>query len=120
MRQVFPKRFRLLTSADYRHVFDHCSIKVPHKFLLMLAVPSKSEDSRLGVIVSKKIAKKAVQRNRIKRLFRESYRLTHNKLPAIDIVILARPGLTELENEQIFRLLSKSWQRLNKRAATQK
>lgn len=42
---------------------------------------------RLGLIVSKKTAKSAVQRNYMRRVLREIFRLSQSQLPIIDLVI---------------------------------
>jgi ribonuclease P protein component len=42
---------------------------------------------RLGLIVSKKMAKLAVQRNYMRRVLRELFRLNQHNLPVIDLVI---------------------------------
>ena len=47
--------------------------------------------SRLGVVVSKRVDKRAVVRNRIKRYFREIFRLEReNLIEPLDIVLIAR------------------------------
>ena len=43
--------------------------------------------ARLGLIVSKKTAKLATQRNYMRRVMRELFRLNQHKLPTIDLVI---------------------------------
>ena len=43
--------------------------------------------ARLGLIVSKKTAKSAVQRNYMRRVLRELFRLNQYNLPAVDLVI---------------------------------
>lgn len=43
--------------------------------------------ARLGTAVSKKVRKRAVDRNRIKRIVRDSFRLRAPTLPALDVVI---------------------------------
>lgn len=64
---------------------------------------------RLGLIVSKKCARKAVQRNRIKRQIRESFRHIRNKLGNFDIVVIAKPLLTDKANQHINNRLKKHW-----------
>jgi len=48
--------------------------------------------------VSRKVSRSAVQRNRIKRLVRESFRKLGAELPIVDIVVMARPGAAECDN----------------------
>ncbi len=47
---------------------------------------------RLGLVIPKKLARRAVLRNAIKRQAREAFRLRRTNLPALDLVLrLARP-----------------------------
>lgn len=47
---------------------------------------------RLGLVIAKKLARRAVWRNAIKRIGRESFRNLRSRLPAMDLVLrLARP-----------------------------
>jgi ribonuclease P protein component len=80
--------------------------------LLVLATPSKSGDSRLGFVISKKHVKHAVQRNRIKRIIRESFRLNQHQMADNDFVILARPGISDLENAEIREMIDSLWFKL--------
>jgi len=70
--------------------------------------------ARLGLIVSKKCEKRAVARNRIKRLIRESFRKNKSLIAGLDVVIIARKGVTKENNNKIFIDLEKHWQRLIK------
>ena len=71
---------------------------------------------RIGLIVSKKNVKLAVDRNRFKRLVRESVRLRQDRLPAVDIVIMAKRGAQEIDNETLTRQLHGMWKRLQREA----
>ena len=59
----------------------------------------------------KKVAARAVDRNRIKRQIRESYRQQQPALPAVDIVILARGGCIQATSPQLRELLDRLWKR---------
>ncbi len=83
----------------------------------MLATPNGHECpgyGRIGLIIAKRHVKRAVDRNRIKRLVRESFRHRRAGLPSLDIVVLARPGLGSLDNSEIHRQLDKLWRKLAK------
>ena len=56
--------------------------------------------ARLGLALSKKNIAKSHDRNRVKRVLRETFRVQHN-LPAVDIIVLAKPGLGKIENSII-------------------
>lgn len=116
-RQAFPRRLRLLTAGDYRQVFEAAAFKVHGKGLMALAVPNELGHPRVGLVVSKKNLRRAVDRNRLKRLARESIRLQQQQLPALDIVLLARRGVGELDNATLHRQLHGMWRRLARDAA---
>ena len=46
-----------------------------------------NKTARLGLIVAKKTAKLAVNRNYMRRVLRELFRLNQHKLPAVDLII---------------------------------
>ncbi|MCW8885216.1 MAG: ribonuclease P protein component [Motiliproteus sp.] len=110
----FPRSSRLLNAGDYRQVFDGAKVKVSDKHLLILACPNQLSHARVGLVIAKKNVKLAVDRNRVKRIIRESFRLTSSSLPDLDIVILARRGLGELDNRTLQQLINNSWLRLTK------
>lgn len=112
----FPRHVRLLNAGDYQSVFNGTSSKVFAGEFLLLARKRDDDQTRLGLIVSKKTDKRAVGRNRIKRLVRDSFR--HNKIPlsGLDIVFLARHGIKELENADLHNRLDKAWAQLAKKA----
>ncbi|WP_100638847.1 ribonuclease P protein component [Marinobacter salexigens] len=110
----FPKSHRLLRPADYGKVFDDVQLKVPHRNFLILATPNNLGYARIGLVFAKKNLKLSVQRNRIKRQVRETFRLQPD-LPGMDIIVLGRQGLADLDNHTVRASLNGLWQRLTKK-----
>lgn len=54
--------------------------------------------SRLGISIGRKVSPRAVVRNRLKRVLRESFRSAQFKLPSIDVIVQVRPPAAELNN----------------------
>lgn len=97
----FPKQSRLLSPKDYSPVFDKPDFRVSSRYLLILARKNSHGLSRAGLVIAKKHIRKAVQRNRIKRILRESFRAKKNQFVTIDFVFLARPKLDTLDNRDM-------------------
>lgn len=112
----FQKSQRLLNAAAFKAVFDRSEYKVSNRSLLCLAKSNSLESPRLGLVIAKKNVRLAVHRNRVKRIIRESFRLHQHTLPSVDIIILARRGIAELDNATLFEELAKTWQRLEKQS----
>lgn len=106
----FTKAQRLLNKAQFQHVFSNAK-KIEGKELFFLVRKNTLSYPRLGLAISKKSVNKAHDRNRIKRIIRESFRTS--PLPSYDVIALARKGLDELSNESIHAKLQRIWQRLN-------
>ncbi|AYG47411.1 ribonuclease P protein component [Pseudomonas sp. Leaf58] len=110
--QDFSREKRLLTPRHFKAVFDSPTGKVPGKNLLILARENGLDHPRLGLVIGKKSVKLAVQRNRLKRLMRDSFRLNQQLVAGLDIVIVARKGLGEIENPELHQHFGKLWKRL--------
>lgn len=78
----------------------------------MLARPADGDTARLGLAISVRAAGGAVARNRVKRLVRESFRAERERLPAVDIVVMARPGIGAQDNARVRASLSRHWERI--------
>ncbi|MCW9012570.1 MAG: ribonuclease P protein component [Gammaproteobacteria bacterium] len=107
----FLKRARLLKPAEFSRVFKQAIRSSDDQFTI-LASGNKLAYPRLGLAISKKNAKRAVDRNRIKRLVRESFRQHQSMLPTADFVVMAKPGTKKTSNAVLFDSLEKHWDRL--------
>ena len=108
----FGREKRLLTPRQFKAVFDSPSGKAPGNSVLLLARDNQLDHPRLGLVIGKKSVKLAVERNRIKRQIRESFRLNQDNLTGWDIVVVARKGLGDLENSELAQQFGKLWKRL--------
>ena len=108
----FSKDKRLLTAGDYRRIFDGADTKASHKYLLLLAKGNNLHQHRLGLVIAKKNVRLAAQRNRVKRVIREYFRALPSTASGMDVVVLARKGLAELDNATLFSILAQQWRRL--------
>ena len=104
----FPRTQRIRNRRDFLRVQQR-----GRRFyagpILFVHLPAATAEPRLGVTVTKKVAKQAVIRNRIKRLTREVYRLNAHRLPRpIDLVAIARRG----NHTWSFRTVSEAFERL--------
>ncbi len=71
---------------------------------------NEQSHARLGLAVAKKSVRAAHDRNRVKRLIRESFRKSLAVLPACDVIILAQPAARQAGNRLINGELEKIWQ----------
>lgn len=114
--QAFPKAHRLLTSDDFQSVFADAPFRASHKYFLILARPNQHDAARLGLIIAKKHIRLATERNRMKRLIRETFRRQPPNLTGIDVIVLARKGMNDLGNQELIDQLDKQWLRIARKA----
>jgi ribonuclease P protein component len=103
MPSTGPNAFRpaehLRRPSDFRRVYDRRR-SVSDGWLIVYACENGLTHLRVGFSVSRKIGN-AVKRNRVRRLYREAFRLTKNEMPTgLDLVMIPRrpdePELTTL------------------------
>ena len=105
INKQFPPTSRLRKSAEFSRI-KTTGLRLHSRHFLILVETRADNRKRLGITVSTKIDKKAVVRNRIKRLVRESYREFQSKLRAgFDIVVIARKNASELSMQEVCREL---------------
>ena len=104
----FNKSKRLLKSEQYRIVLRQGK-KLFNPLFLLFILPNNQMQSRLGITVSKKVSKRAVDRNRIKRQVREFFRLNENLSSNCDVVLIANPPASKNDNKEIQRALKNVW-----------
>ncbi len=85
----FTRAEHLTKKKEFEKVFAEGKV-FKNTLMVLYVVPNDYQNSRLGLVVSKKVGN-AVQRNRIKRLLREAYRLNKHLLTShVDIIAIPR------------------------------
>ena len=103
------KQAKLVKTDDFSSVFN-LRKRIANKYLVMRYSPNNNNSARLGLIVAKKTAKLAVQRNYMRRVLRELFRLNQHQMPAVDLVIQVQKVFDKpdfLEIKQAFESLCK-------------
>lgn len=113
----FSRELRLVTPVQFKAVFEQ-PFRASTPEITLLARPNSISLPRLGLTVAKKHLKRAHDRNRIKRIVRESFRLKQQDLPACDFVFVAKKGIGQLDNLTLRLTLEKLWQRHIRLATT--
>jgi ribonuclease P protein component len=104
----FGRDDRLTKPSEFERVFNN-PIKDSSRYFTVLARVNDSDHARLGLAIAKKNIHQAVQRNRIKRLVRESFRHSSDKLGHVDIVVMARRGADQADRATLRDTLNQHW-----------
>ena len=100
-----PASFRLprLAAPHYKAVFGQ-KRTVYGQTLAAWVAKLPDADRRVGVVVSKRTFRRAVDRNRAKRLLREAFRLSRHRLaPGVSVVLVARAGIGGKTRQDVTR-----------------
>lgn len=118
----FGHDVRLRTAKDYAGVFNHTLFKVHQPCFLILASLSSADTQsrRIGLVVAKKKVRRAHERNRVKRISRESFRLNQHQLLGLDIVVMPKIGIEQVSNADLHQQLNMAWHKLKRLLAKNK
>ncbi|NIH16791.1 MAG: ribonuclease P protein component [Buchnera aphidicola (Periphyllus lyropictus)] len=106
----FKKKLKLLTSLQYKNVFKN-SYQVRFKKIIILGCKNYINYPRLGISIKKKDVKKSYQRNYLKRLIREFFRLHKENFLLMDFIVIVKKKFSRLENRIFLRNLKYLWSR---------
>lgn len=106
--ESFPRRLRLTRAIDFQQVFKN-NIRRGDDCITILVGTRTGENPRLGFAIARKQIATAVQRNALKRLFRESFRKNRQRLPPRDMVIMVRRDILAAGPAQIRASLERHW-----------
>jgi ribonuclease P protein component len=97
---------KLTRAEDYRAILG-ARWRLSGPVSLVRVLPNNRPLPRLGLIVSRKVARRAVDRNRYKRLVREAFRAAHSQMPMVDIVFQQKSDLRKQNNREVRKELDR-------------
>ncbi|MCP4188317.1 MAG: ribonuclease P protein component [Gammaproteobacteria bacterium] len=108
LEETFPRQSRLTRAIDFRQVFQS-NFRLGEAGITILLGKLPGSTPRIGFAIAKKQIPKAIQRNRLKRILRESFRKNRYRLPARDLVIMVRKPILNIEPALLNAGLEKHW-----------
>ena len=116
-RLTHPAQRRLRRKSDFEAAYAR-GRRFGNGFFAVTANPNEIGGPRLGLAVSVKNAGNSVERNRLRRTIRESFRLHQHDLPAVDIVVSARGRARDATGAELRESLLALWQKVTDQCAT--
>jgi ribonuclease P protein component len=108
----FPRTRRLRTAAEFNRVYSK-GRRMGNEFFTVTTQPNELERARLGMSVAVRAMGGAVERNRLRRMIRESFRLhAASSLPALDIVVGVRASARAAASADLRASLERLWLKL--------
>lgn len=117
LERTFPSSLRLRQKSEFDKVYREAR-RFSDALFAVLVRHNERGVPRLGLSIAARVIGGAVQRNRIKRLVRESFRHQRHELPAVDIVVNARMGARGATNAEIARSLDNHWSAVKNKCAS--
>ncbi len=107
---------RLSEAPSFKRVFAE-GVRSQSAGFTVLALDNGRSHPRLGLAVARRHLRRAVDRNRIKRRIRESFRRHQHALDGLDVVVMTRPSLTRCEPGKIDTMLQSHWSDIVRRVS---
>jgi ribonuclease P protein component len=109
----FPPSARVLRKVEFeaayrqgsRHGNAHFSVTVH---------PNQLSGARLGMAIAARTVGKAVSRNRLRRIIRESFRQARDGLPSVDVIVGARVAARTASAGELRASLDKLWNKVSR------
>ncbi|MCH9743032.1 MAG: ribonuclease P protein component [Proteobacteria bacterium] len=102
----FSRDKRLLTGKAYKQVFDQAR-RVGNPYWTVYGWRHKEAKAELGLAIAKKTLRRAHERNRLKRLARETFRHMHTDLLGVSVVVMAGKSAQSADNATLVAHLIK-------------
>ena len=114
----FGRQCRLLAREQFDAVLKRPHVRVASGPFRLAARRNSVGFARLGLVVAKRVMRQSVDRNRVKRCVRETFRLAMNDLPAVDVVVRLAAPVPDIRATLPHEPLNALWERMGAWGAT--
>ena len=108
------KKIKIVKKQQFDAVFSYKKRMSTDRILIYYR-PNNNEFSRLGIITSKKNARLAHDRNRIRRILKEQFRTLYNQIPSCDFVVISKKNAAEAQNHEIRECFTRLIQKITRK-----
>lgn len=91
-------------------MFDAGPKKISRPYLIVLYTANPLSHARLGIITSKRHLRLAVERARVRRIIRESFRQAKAGLSGLDLIVMVRSGISSIDTKTLRNDIDNLWQ----------
>jgi len=116
--QRFPRAARLVKKPQFDAVFAS-GLRQHSDYFRVHLLPGTGTSARLGLAIAKRIAPRAVDRNRLKRAAREAFRRRTQPLAGMDLVLHAKDAAVPATTAALHADLARLFERLSTRVPPQ-
>jgi len=113
---TLPAQRRLRRKRDFDAAYAR-GRRLGDGFFSVTVMNNKLDAPRLGLAVAVRVAGGGVARNRIRRIIRESFRLHQLEIPAVDLIVSARPRAKGAPGKALHASLEALWKEVAARCA---
>jgi ribonuclease P protein component len=115
-RLTLPARLRLRRKRDFEAAYARGQ-RMGDGFFAVTATGNQTGAPRLGLAVAVRAAGGAVERNRLRRLIRESFRVHQREIPPVDLVVSVRPRARAASGAALRASLAALWKKVGEQCA---
>ena len=113
---TLPAQRRLRRKADFDAAYAR-GRRFGNGFFGVTAYENDKGGPRIGLAVAVRAAGGGVERNRIRRLIRESFRIHQHELPSVDLIVSARARVKDAARTELRASLAELWKKVSEQCA---
>lgn len=114
---AFKRQAKLLKTDEFSSVFNFRR-RISGRYLVLHYRYNDLDYARLGLVVGKKVARRSVDRNYMKRLLRELFRLNQHQLSGLDLVVRPQMLFSHVQYAEIAQEFMELHSKLQRKIAT--